>query len=77
MAHEVLVGVDVGTTSIKAIAVTPAGEIRVARLAGDAVAAQGPLADADPRVLADTVIAVCAEAADRRRASRSPSGRSG
>ena len=27
MAHEVLVGVDVGTTSIKAIAVTPAGEI--------------------------------------------------
>ncbi len=63
MAHEVLVGVDVGTTSIKAIAVTPAGEIRSLASRETPWRHSGPLADADPRVLADTVIAVCADAA--------------
>jgi sugar (pentulose or hexulose) kinase len=65
MAHEVLVGVDVGTTSIKAIAVTPSGEIRSLASRETPWRHSGPLADADPRVLAETVIAVCAEAASQ------------
>lgn len=65
MAHEVLVGVDVGTTSIKAIAVTPTGEIRSLASRETPWRHSGPLADADPRVLAGTVVAVCAEAAEQ------------
>jgi sugar (pentulose or hexulose) kinase len=63
MAHEVLVGVDVGTTSTKAIAVTPTGEIRSLASRETPWRHSGPLADADPRVLAETVIALCADAA--------------
>jgi sugar (pentulose or hexulose) kinase len=65
MAHEVLVGVDVGTTSIKAIAVTPGGEILSLASRETPWRHSGPLADADPDVLAATVIAVCAEAAEQ------------
>ena len=62
MTHEVLVGVDVGTTSIKALAVTPAG-----RVVGEASAPtpwrhDGPWADADARELAAAAIGVCAAA---------------
>ena len=65
MAHEVLVGVDVGTTSIKAIAVTPTGEICALASRETPWRHAGPLADADPSVLAQTVIAVCADAAQQ------------
>jgi sugar (pentulose or hexulose) kinase len=65
MGHEVLVGVDVGTTSIKALAVTPAGGILALASRETPWRHAGPLADADPRVLADTVIAVCADAASQ------------
>lgn len=63
MSHDALVGVDVGTTSIKAIAVTPAGEILALASRETPWRHSGPLADADPRVLAETVVAVCADAA--------------
>lgn len=64
MRHEVLVGVDVGTTSVKALAVTPAGEVLSLASRETPWRHAGPLADADPTELADTVIAVCAEAAE-------------
>jgi sugar (pentulose or hexulose) kinase len=69
MAEEVLVGVDVGTTSIKALAVTATG-----RVVGEASAPtpwrhQGPWADADPGELADAAIGVCAAAAEAAGAS--------
>ncbi|MCX6432215.1 MAG: FGGY family carbohydrate kinase [Actinobacteria bacterium] len=63
MAHEVLVGVDVGTTSVKALCVTPQGEILSLASRATPWRHSGPLADADPDELADVVIAVCAEAA--------------
>jgi len=63
MAQEVLVGVDVGTTSIKALAVTPEGEILALASRETPWRHSGPMADADPRALADVTIAVCAEAA--------------
>jgi sugar (pentulose or hexulose) kinase len=63
MAQEVLVGVDVGTTSVKALCVTPQGEILSLASRETPWRHAGPLADADPRVLADVVMAVCAEAA--------------
>ena len=63
MGHEALVGVDVGTTSIKALAVTPGGDILSLTSRPTPWRHHGPLADADPRELADVVIAVCAEAA--------------
>ena len=63
MRQEVLVGVDVGTTSIKALAVTPAGEILSLASRETPWRHAGPLADADPRELADVVVAVCAQAA--------------
>lgn len=62
MAQEVLVGIDVGTTSIKALAVTPSGDILGQATRETPWRHAGPLADADPRVLADVAIAVCAEA---------------
>jgi sugar (pentulose or hexulose) kinase len=63
MRQEVLVGVDVGTTSIKALAVTPEGEILSWASRETPWRHHGPLADADPRELASVTIAVCAEAA--------------
>lgn len=64
MAEDVLVGVDVGTTSIKALAVTPAGTIVGEASAPTPWRHQGPWADADARELADAAIAVCATAAE-------------
>lgn len=64
MAQEVLVGVDVGTTSIKALAVTPSGAILGEASAPTPWRHQGPWADADATVLADTAIDVCARAAE-------------
>jgi len=71
MIEEVLVGVDVGTTSIKALAVSTSG-----RVVGEASAPtpwrhQGPWADADAGELASVSIAMCAAAA--RSASTSTS----
>ena len=63
MGQEVLVGVDVGTTSIKALAVTPEGQILSLASRETPWRHHGPLADADPRELASVVMAVCAEAA--------------
>ena len=63
MGQEVLVGVDVGTTSIKALSVTPAGEILSLASRETPWRHHGPLADADPRELASVVMSVCAEAA--------------
>ena len=63
MGQEVLVGVDVGTTSIKALAVTPEGRILSLASRETPWRHHGPLADADPRELASVVTAVCAEAA--------------
>jgi sugar (pentulose or hexulose) kinase len=63
MRQEVLVGVDVGTTSVKALAVTPEGEVLAQSTQETPWRHAGPLADADPRELADVVIEVCAGAA--------------
>lgn len=62
MSAEILVGVDVGTTSIKALAVSLEG-----RVLGEAATPtpwqhSGPHSQIAPRLLADTAIAVCAEA---------------
>jgi sugar (pentulose or hexulose) kinase len=64
MGQEALVGVDVGTTSIKALAVGLDGSVLTQASRETPWRHSGPLADADPRVLADTVIAVCEEAAE-------------
>ena len=64
MGQEALIGVDVGTTSIKALAVALDGTVLAQAARETPWRHSGPLADADPRVLADTVIAVCAEAAE-------------
>ena len=63
MVHEVLLGVDVGTTSIKALAVAPRGDVLAQASRATPWRHAGPLADADPRDLAAVVTAVCAEAA--------------
>lgn len=63
MSHEVLVGVDVGTTSIKALAVTPMGEVLSLASAPTPWRHDGPRADADPHGLAQAVIGVCEQAA--------------
>ncbi len=64
MPEEVLVGVDVGTTSIKALAVSLRGDVLAQASRPTPWRHDGPLADADPRDLAAVVIATCAEAAD-------------
>lgn len=64
MPQEVLIGVDVGTTSIKALAVDPHGNVLAQASTETPWRHAGPLADADPRILADAVIGVCAQAAD-------------
>ncbi len=63
MDRKVLVGVDVGTTSVKAVAVTTEGSV-----VGEAAVAtpwrhQGPWADADATDLASIALDVCARAA--------------
>ncbi|MDA2986225.1 MAG: FGGY family carbohydrate kinase [Actinomycetota bacterium] len=63
MGQQVIVGVDVGTTSIKALAVTPAGEILGEASAATPWRHQGAWADADAHELADVAIDVCARAA--------------
>jgi sugar (pentulose or hexulose) kinase len=63
MAEEILVGVDVGTTSVKALAVTLGGRVVGSASRPTPWRHAGPLADAEPGDLADTAIAVCAEAA--------------
>ncbi|HAN71729.1 MAG TPA: hypothetical protein DCQ36_09110 [Actinobacteria bacterium] len=63
MPQEVLLGVDVGTTSIKALTVTPAGIILGEASAPTPWRHQGPWADADAGALADVAIDVCARAA--------------
>jgi sugar (pentulose or hexulose) kinase len=64
MSEQILVGVDCGTTSIKALAVSLSGEVLASASRPTPWRHQGPNSDIDPRVLADTAIAVCAEAAD-------------
>ncbi len=63
MIEEILVGVDVGTTSIKALAVTPTGRVVADATAPTPWRHQGPWADADARELAEKAIEVCASAA--------------
>ncbi len=63
MPQEVLVGVDVGTTSIKALAVTPEGRTLAMASRETPWRHSGPLADADPDELAAVAIGVCAEVA--------------
>lgn len=64
MRQEVLVGVDVGTTSIKAIAVGLDGQVLSLASTPTPWRHVGPLADADPGALADAAMTVCAEAVD-------------
>ena len=63
MAAEVLVGVDLGTTSIKALAVTPEGRVLSSASVPTPWRHDGPRADADPVELAQAVIGVCERAA--------------
>jgi len=63
MVQEALVGVDVGTTSIKALAVTPQGRVLGEASTPTPWRHEGPLADADAAELARTAIDVCARAA--------------
>jgi sugar (pentulose or hexulose) kinase len=63
MSVEVLVGVDVGTTSIKALAVSPGGNVLGAASVVTPWHRDGPLADISPRALADAALSVCADAA--------------
>ena len=64
MSGEVLVGVDVGTTSIKALAVSPEGRVLGASTRPTPWRHRGPHSDIDPRALADAAIGVCAEAVE-------------
>lgn len=67
MSQEILVGVDVGTTSVKALAVSLRGDVLASASRPTPWRHNGPEADADPRELADTAIAVCGDvAADER-----------
>ena len=65
MSDEILVGVDCGTTSIKALAVSLSGDVLASASRTTPWRHHGPNSDADPRALADTAIAVCAEAAEQ------------
>ena len=64
MSKQILVGVDCGTTSIKAVAVGLDGTVVSSASRPTPWHHQGPNSDIDPTVLAETAIAVCAEAAD-------------
>jgi len=63
MAVEILVGVDVGTTSIKALAVSPDGRVLGEASRPTPWRHDGARADVHPTLLADTAVAVCADAA--------------
>jgi sugar (pentulose or hexulose) kinase len=63
MGADILVGVDVGTTSLKAVAVSLAGQVLASASRPTPWRRNGAHADIDPRELADVTIAVCAEAA--------------
>lgn len=64
MSAEILVGVDVGTTSIKALAVSLDGQVVGEAALPTPWRHNGSHSDIDPRVLADAAIAVCSRAAD-------------
>jgi sugar (pentulose or hexulose) kinase len=63
MSEQILVGLDCGTTSIKALAVSLTGEVLASAARPTPWRHHGPHSDIDPRVLADTAIGVCADAA--------------
>jgi len=63
MAGDVLLGVDVGTSSIKALAVSPTGEVLAAHSAPTPWHHEGPHFDIAPTMMADAVIEVLAQAA--------------
>ena len=67
MTTDVLVGVDVGTTRIKALAVGLDGSVLGEAEAVTPWRHDGPCADVDPRLLADTAIAVAASTLDDAR----------
>lgn len=67
MGIEILVGVDVGTTSVKAVACSLAGEVLALASHPTPWRRDGALADIDPRELADVTISVCAEVATDER----------
>jgi sugar (pentulose or hexulose) kinase len=64
MTQQALVGVDMGTTSIKALCVAVDGTVLAEASAPTPWRHDGPLADADPVALAQTAIDVCARAAE-------------
>lgn len=70
MDRQVLVGVDVGTTSIKAVAVVPDGSVVGEASTPTPWRHQGPWADADALPLASIAIDVCARAAEEAGAAR-------
>ncbi len=73
MTQEILVGVDVGTTSIKALAVLADGTVLADAARPTPWQHDGAMADVDPTLLADTVLGVCADAAsDERVAAQGP-----
>lgn len=67
MSTEVLVGVDVGTTSVKAVACSLSGEVLASASRPTPWRRDGPHADIDPRELADVTIAVCTDVASDER----------
>ena len=67
MSTEILVGVDVGTTSVKAVACSLSGEVLASASRPTPWRRDGAHADIDPRELADVTIAVCAEVASDER----------
>ena len=70
MGADILVGVDVGTTSVKAVAVSLDGRVIASASQPTPWRRDGAHADIDPRTLADVTIGVCAEVAgDERMAS--------
>lgn len=71
--REILVGVDVGTTSTKALAVLPTGEVIASASQETPWRHNGAMADVDPTLLAQVAMTVCAEAAtDERVAALGP-----
>jgi len=64
MTEQILVGVDCGTTSIKAVAVSLSGTVLASASRPTPWHHQGPHSDIAPSLLAETAIAVCAEAAE-------------
>ena len=65
MPGDVLLGVDVGTSSIKAVAVAPSGRVLASHADPTPWHHEGPHFDIDPRVLADAVLAVLVAAAEQ------------